>query len=148
MAPAIDALVERLRSLSSEVKSVGFEAATLTQYLTYGLQAAGRRRFRDGGTVASGGRRLPEKRHLTFLVPPRSARLVIRAVSSAVPPKSHLAARLGTKPALRRAGQSETRMRSPHDASSASSSTVNRCAPSEPARRSARVSDEGERFMA
>src|SRR5678815_2032360 len=37
----IDAIVERLRRFSSEVKSVGFEAGTLTQYLTYGLQAAG-----------------------------------------------------------------------------------------------------------
>ena len=37
----IDAIVDRLRRFSSEVKSVGFEAGTLTQYLTYGLQAAG-----------------------------------------------------------------------------------------------------------
>ena len=37
----IDAIVERLRRFSSDVKSVGFEAGTLTQYLTYGLQAAG-----------------------------------------------------------------------------------------------------------
>ena len=124
------------------------EAGTLTQYLTYELQAAGRRRFRDAIPSHAADDALPDKRHLTFFVTLRSARLVIRAVSSAVPPKSHLAARLGTKPALRRAGQSETRMRSPHDASSASSSTVNRCAPSEPARRSGRVSDEGERFMA
>src|SRR6478609_2305606 len=37
----IDAIVDRLRRFSSEVKSVDFEAGTLTQYLTYGLQAAG-----------------------------------------------------------------------------------------------------------
>jgi transposase len=30
-----------LRSFSPELKIVGFEAGTLTQYLTYGLQAAG-----------------------------------------------------------------------------------------------------------
>ena len=41
VAAEIDAIVERLRRFSSEVKSVGFEAGTLTQYLTYGLQAAG-----------------------------------------------------------------------------------------------------------
>jgi hypothetical protein len=33
--------VDRLHRFSSDVKSVGFEAGTLTQYLTYGLQAAG-----------------------------------------------------------------------------------------------------------
>src|SRR6476620_509527 len=41
VAAEIDAIVERLRHFSSEVKSVGFEAGTLTQYLTYGLQADG-----------------------------------------------------------------------------------------------------------
>ena len=41
VAAEIDAIVERLRRFSSDVKSVGFEAGTLTQYLTYGLQAAG-----------------------------------------------------------------------------------------------------------
>ncbi len=41
VAAEIDAIVDRLRRFSSEVKSVGFEAGTLTQYLTYGLQAAG-----------------------------------------------------------------------------------------------------------
>jgi len=37
----VDHIVARLRSVSSELKVVGFEAGTLTQYLTYGLQAAG-----------------------------------------------------------------------------------------------------------
>src|SRR5690349_3675165 len=37
----IDAIVDRLRRFSGDVKLVGFEAGTLTQYLTYGLQAAG-----------------------------------------------------------------------------------------------------------
>jgi transposase len=37
----VDHIIERLRSVSSELKVVGFEAGTLTQYLTYGLQAAG-----------------------------------------------------------------------------------------------------------
>ena len=41
VAAEIEAIVDRLRRFSSEVKSVGFEAGTLTQYLTYGLQAAG-----------------------------------------------------------------------------------------------------------
>ena len=41
VADEIDAIVDRLRRFSSDVKSVGFEPATLTQYLTYGLQAAG-----------------------------------------------------------------------------------------------------------
>ena len=41
VAAEIDAIVERLRRFSSDVKLVGFEAGTLTQYLTYGLQAAG-----------------------------------------------------------------------------------------------------------
>jgi transposase len=41
VAAEIDAIVDRLRQFSSDVKSVGFEAGTLTQYLTYGLQAAG-----------------------------------------------------------------------------------------------------------
>ena len=41
VAAEIGAIVDRLRRFSSEVKSVGFEAGTLTQYLTYGLQAAG-----------------------------------------------------------------------------------------------------------
>jgi transposase len=39
VAAEIDAIVDRLRKFSSDVKSVGFEAGTLTQYLTYGLQA-------------------------------------------------------------------------------------------------------------
>jgi transposase len=37
----VDRIVACLRSFSSELKIVGFEAGTLTQYLTYGLQAAG-----------------------------------------------------------------------------------------------------------
>lgn len=41
VAAEVDAIVDRLRRFSSDVKAVGFEAGTLTQYLTYGLQAAG-----------------------------------------------------------------------------------------------------------
>ena len=37
----IDDIVDCLKRFSPEIKSVGFEAGTLTQYLTYGLQAAG-----------------------------------------------------------------------------------------------------------
>ena len=37
----VDRLVGCLRKFSDEVKKVGFEAGALTQYLTYGLQAAG-----------------------------------------------------------------------------------------------------------
>src|SRR4029453_11605734 len=37
----IPRVVACLRSFSAELKVVGFEAGTLTQYLTYGLQAAG-----------------------------------------------------------------------------------------------------------
>jgi len=37
----IEDIVDCLRRFSPEVRSVGFEAGTLTQYLTYGLQAAG-----------------------------------------------------------------------------------------------------------
>ena len=36
-----EAIAECLRRFSAEVKAVGLEAGTLTQYLTYGLQAAG-----------------------------------------------------------------------------------------------------------
>jgi transposase len=41
VAAEIDAIVDCLHRLDRDVKSVGFEAGTLTQYLTYGLQAAG-----------------------------------------------------------------------------------------------------------
>ena len=41
VAAEIDAIVDRLRRFSSDLKSVGFEAGTLTQYLTYGLSQAG-----------------------------------------------------------------------------------------------------------
>jgi transposase len=37
----VDRIVACLRSFSPELKIIGFEAGTLTQYLTYGLQAAG-----------------------------------------------------------------------------------------------------------
>ena len=37
----VDRIVARLRSFSADIEIVGFEAGTLTQYLTYGLQAAG-----------------------------------------------------------------------------------------------------------
>jgi len=41
VAAEIDAIVDCLHRFDRDVKSVGFEAGTLTQYLTYGLQAAG-----------------------------------------------------------------------------------------------------------
>ena len=59
VAAEIDAIVERLRRFSSEVKSVGFEAGTLTQYLTYGLQAAG---FE---VICLEARRLPVDKEMT-----------------------------------------------------------------------------------
>jgi transposase len=37
----VDVIADWLRSFSSDVTSVGFEAGALSQYLTYGLQAAG-----------------------------------------------------------------------------------------------------------
>ena len=37
----VDEIVSCLRGFNPEIRSVGFEAGTLTQYLTYGLQAAG-----------------------------------------------------------------------------------------------------------
>ena len=52
VAAEIDAIVDRLRRFSSDVKSVGFEAGTLTQYLTYGLQAAGLRSHLPGGPAS------------------------------------------------------------------------------------------------
>ncbi len=41
VAAEVDVIVASLRRFSAEIKQVGFEAGTLTQYLTYGLQAAG-----------------------------------------------------------------------------------------------------------
>ena len=41
VAAEIDVIVDRLRQFSSDVKSVGFEGGTLTQYPDYGLQAGG-----------------------------------------------------------------------------------------------------------
>jgi transposase len=41
VAADVDLIVECLRRCSPAIKQVGFEAGTLTQYLTYGLQAAG-----------------------------------------------------------------------------------------------------------
>jgi transposase len=41
VAAEVDLIVDYLRRCSVEIKQVGFEAGTLTQYLTYGLQAAG-----------------------------------------------------------------------------------------------------------
>ena len=41
VAAEIATIVECLHRFDRDVKSVGFEAGTLTQYLTYGLQAAG-----------------------------------------------------------------------------------------------------------
>ena len=41
VAAEVHRIVACLRKFSDEVKTVGFEAGALTQYLTYGLQAAG-----------------------------------------------------------------------------------------------------------
>jgi transposase len=41
VAAEVDVIVASLRRFSPAIKRVGFEAGTLTQYLTYGLQAAG-----------------------------------------------------------------------------------------------------------
>ena len=41
VAAEVDLIVAALRSFSAEVRQVGLEAGTLTQYLTYGLQKAG-----------------------------------------------------------------------------------------------------------
>lgn len=37
----VDSIVTSLRRFSAEIKQLGLEAGTLTQYLTYGLQRAG-----------------------------------------------------------------------------------------------------------
>ena len=37
----VDKIISSLKSFSEDIVSIGFEAGTLTQYLTYGLQAAG-----------------------------------------------------------------------------------------------------------
>lgn len=41
VAAEVDKIVKALRSFSADVSMIGFEAGTLTQYLTYGLQQAG-----------------------------------------------------------------------------------------------------------
>lgn len=41
VAAEVDLIVAALRKFSPEIRQVGFEAGTLTQYLTYGLRAAG-----------------------------------------------------------------------------------------------------------
>jgi transposase len=41
VAAEIDVIVATLRHFSGEIRQVGFEAGTLTQYLTYGLSQAG-----------------------------------------------------------------------------------------------------------
>ena len=41
VAAEVDVIVASLRRFSCEIKQVGFEAGALTQYLTYGLRAAG-----------------------------------------------------------------------------------------------------------
>ena len=41
VAAEVDVIVASLRRFSGEIKQVGLEAGTLTQYLTYGLQKAG-----------------------------------------------------------------------------------------------------------
>ena len=41
VASDVDKIVNCLKTFSTDITTVGFEAGTLTQYLTYGLQAAG-----------------------------------------------------------------------------------------------------------
>ena len=41
VAAEVDRIVSCLRAFSSDIASVGFEAGALSQYLTYGLEAAG-----------------------------------------------------------------------------------------------------------
>ena len=41
VAAEVDVIVASLRRFSGEIKQVGLEAGTLTQYMTYGLQKAG-----------------------------------------------------------------------------------------------------------
>ena len=41
VASDVESIVHCLTAFSTEINSVGFEAGALTQYLTYGLQAAG-----------------------------------------------------------------------------------------------------------
>ena len=41
VASDVDAIVGCLKRFSPDIRTVGFEAGTLTQYLTYGLQSAG-----------------------------------------------------------------------------------------------------------
>ena len=49
VAAEVDAIVTSLRRFSPEIKELGLEAGTLTQYLTYGLQQAGYRSDLPGG---------------------------------------------------------------------------------------------------
>ncbi len=37
----VDDIIECVWAVNPDIRSIGFEAGTLTQYLTYGLQAAG-----------------------------------------------------------------------------------------------------------
>ena len=41
VAAEVDVIAATLRRFSDEIRQVGFEAGTLTQYLTYGLREAG-----------------------------------------------------------------------------------------------------------
>ena len=41
VAAEVEVIVAALRRFSEEIRQVGFEAGTLTQYLTYGLREAG-----------------------------------------------------------------------------------------------------------
>ena len=46
LASDVQDIVAYLNDLNIEIESVGLEAGTLTQYLTYGLQAAGYDQYR------------------------------------------------------------------------------------------------------
>lgn len=37
----VEEIITCLKGFNTEIRSIGFEGGTLTQYLTYGLQAAG-----------------------------------------------------------------------------------------------------------
>jgi hypothetical protein len=82
VAAEIDAIVERLRRFSSEVKSVGFEAGTLTQYLTYGLQAAGSKSFawRPGKSASRWPRCATRPTATTPAALPRSSERLVQPV--------------------------------------------------------------------
>jgi len=79
-APATDALVERLRSFSSEVKWCRPRPARLPNIWPTSCRQPGGDASATAIPSHAADDALPDKRHLTFFVTLRSARLVIRAV--------------------------------------------------------------------